>query len=441
MPPRYLRKGTTKLKPCSEFKVEACDIAPADQCCGALPCTLCLELEVYGEPTTYGTATFGGSSWTGTVGGLAFVSYWERDAYGECEYIVTLDGEEVYRATCYEGASCRDPGGSVGVLIGYDEGTLTWTKHEPRPLAVTTDPDTGCNDFFCGTCRCSCDCLCVTITEPDGTVMLGEICSTSYPCDAPVWEGSIGYYDLSAALGRDDYTGECTISLTASGEDADPVFASGCGNMSASVTLYDGTVISVRCKQCSCEETDTTTCCDGRPCAGSGEPNAMPSTLTVEVSATYNTPPVVSPPGSGFEPPANSTCFNFSFTIGGGCVQGQKTYGGVGEHSCTWCGRTYNIRLSIVLACGANGWLLTIEDVVPPGDCNRDVSGDQFRAFLAGEACDPVLISGDLLPPLDCLDCNWMCQIGSIETSPGVLVPVLAYHSPFCLSFLVYETP
>jgi hypothetical protein len=465
MPPRYLRKGSTKLKPCSEFKVEACDIAPADQCCGAMPCTLCLELEVYGEPTTYGTATFGGSSWTGTVGGRAFVSYWERvaasyesdeptptsvqnsagmsfnlipgrsyymettevtqrqytsvmgtnpsvfgeerydhpvenvsfldaqrfcarlnarpaevragrtyripleeewnhagragattryyfgddvadlgdyawykdsggqsshtevaakppnawglydihgnvfewcfadppssgaqriiggawstdadtcefgttiyadetdkenfigfrvimeaeptKAVGDCEYIVTLDGEEVYRATCYEGASCRDPGGSVGVLIGYDEGTLTWTKHEPRPLAVVVDPDTGCNDFFCGTCRCTCDCLCVTITEPDGTVILGEICSTSYPCDAPVWEGSIGYYDLSIALGRDDYTGECTISLTASGEDADPVFASGCGNMSASVTLYDGTVISVACKQCSCEE-------------------------------------------------------------------------------------------------------------------------------------------------------------------------------------------
>ena len=71
MPPRYLRKGTTKLKACSEFTVEACDIAPADQCCGALPCTLCLELETYADGISYGTATFGGSSWTGTVGGLA----------------------------------------------------------------------------------------------------------------------------------------------------------------------------------------------------------------------------------------------------------------------------------------------------------------------------------------------------------------------------------
>lgn len=253
MAPSWWKVPANRLKPCSEFLTEACDTVPHDGCCSAAPCSLCLELETYADGISYGTATFNGTSWTGTVGGLAFVSYWERSSYGECEYVVTLDAEEVYRATCYEGASCRDPGGSVGVTIGYDEGTLTWAKHEPRPLALTTDPDTGCNDFFCGTCRCTCDCLCVTITEPDGTVMLGEICSTSYPCDAPIWEGSIGYYDLSIALGRDDYTGDCTISLTASGEDADPVFASGCGNMSASVTLYDGTIIRVACKVCECE--------------------------------------------------------------------------------------------------------------------------------------------------------------------------------------------
>jgi hypothetical protein len=297
MPPRYLRKGTTKLKACSEFTVEACDLAPADQCCGALPCTLCLELETYADGISYGTATFGGSSWTGTVGGLAFVSYWERNYLtDDCEYVVTLDGEEVYRATCYEGASCRDPGGSVGVLIGYDEGTLTWTKHEPRPLAVTTDPDTGCNDFFCGTCRCTCDCLCVTITEPDGNAIFGEICSTSYPCDAPIWEGSIGYYDLSIALGRDQYTAECTISLTASGEEVDPVAVTGCADMSASVELYDGTVIAVACKQCSCDVAECDVCeCEfstplacvrgdltstGDPCAGgvvSGGSSSVPS--------------------------------------------------------------------------------------------------------------------------------------------------------------------
>jgi hypothetical protein len=100
-------------------------------------------------------------------------------------------------------------------------------------------------------------------------VILGEICSASYPCDAPVWEGSIGYYDLSIALGRDQYTGECIISLTASGEDADPVFVSGCADMSASVTLYDGTIISVACKQCSCEAQLVSLCCGGRNLPGS----------------------------------------------------------------------------------------------------------------------------------------------------------------------------
>ena len=264
MPPRYLRKGTTKLKACSEFTVEACDLAPADQCCGALPCTLCLELETYADGISYGTATFGGSTWTGTVGGHDFVSYWERNYLtDECEYVVTLDAEEVYRATCYEGASCRNPGGSVDVTIGYDEGTLTWAKHEPRPLALTVDPDTGCNDFFCGTCRCSCDCLCVTITEVGIVTGQGEICATPYPCDAPVWEGTVGYYDLSIALGRDHYTGECIITLTANGDEQEPVFVTGCADMSASVTLYDGTTIEVRCKQCSCDELWTcgTGCC------------------------------------------------------------------------------------------------------------------------------------------------------------------------------------
>ncbi len=255
MPPRYLRKASpTRLKPCAEFMIEACDSAPTDGCCGATVCRLCLEWEVYGEAIAYGSAIFAGSSWTGTVGGVAFVSYWERNSYDECEYIVTLDDEEVYRATCYEGASCRNPAGEVAVSTAYLEGTLRWSKHEPRELALIDNPDTGCRDFFCGSCRCSCECLCVTITDVGIIVGEGEICDVSYPCDAPVWEGTVGYYELSVALGRDEYTGECVITLTANGEEQDPVFVTGCADMSASVTLYDGTIISVACKQCSCEE-------------------------------------------------------------------------------------------------------------------------------------------------------------------------------------------
>ena len=48
MPPRYLRKASlTRLKHCQERTFEACETAPTDQCCGVIPCKLCLEFETY----------------------------------------------------------------------------------------------------------------------------------------------------------------------------------------------------------------------------------------------------------------------------------------------------------------------------------------------------------------------------------------------------------
>lgn len=493
MPPRYLRKASsTPLKPCSEFTVEACDIAPADQCCGVLPCTLCLEWEVYGEDTAYGSASFTGSTWEGSVGGLSFVSYWERlptgdiilpvsnnsvgmsftgvsagtytmgspvsepgrdadetevsttvqafvigttevtqaqwalvfgaistspshfigpnrpvemvsyeDAqafcqelssfpaeiamgrsyrlpteaeweyacragtttaysfganpldlptygwftdnsgaethdvggkpdnawglldmhgnvwewtgnsrldgaandqvirgggwnstaaecrsasrqlitkttrrndigfrivmerspipqFGECEYVVMVNGEEVLRETCYEGASCRYPGGSVGVTVGYDSGTLTWTKRDPRPLPLIVNPDTGCNDFFCGDCRCTCRALCVEVSEVlfyNGIAYAtdtysGELGDTAYSdCDPPVWSGTIGSFTIRLALDRDDY-GNCIVRVTANGEET-TALVTGCDNISGTVELYDGSSFTFRCKDCN----------------------------------------------------------------------------------------------------------------------------------------------------------------------------------------------
>lgn len=239
--------------------VEACDIVPADQCCGVIPCRLCLEWEDY-DGIAYGSADFGTSSWTGTVGGHTFVSYWQRDEYGECEYIVTLDGEEVYRATCYEGASCRNPAGEVAVSTAYAEGTLRWSVYHPRELELIDHPETGCRDHFCGGCRCSCECLCVTITEPDSTVITGEICDTAYDCDPPLWAGTVGYYDLALQLARDEY-GECVIVPTVDGEELESVAAPGCASMSATITLYDGTTIAVSCKRCACEDDQTQNPC------------------------------------------------------------------------------------------------------------------------------------------------------------------------------------
>lgn len=439
MIPNYLKpSSSTRLKPCQERMVGTCDVVPADGCCGVIPCRLCLEWETY-TGIEYGSADFATSSWTGTVGGNAFVSYWQRNEAGECEYIVTFGGYEVYRATCYEGASCRNPSGEASATVGTESGTLRWSVYEPRELELIDDPATGCRDFFCDSCRCSCDCLCVTITEYGGDVFRGEICDIAYQCDPPTWAGTVGYYDLSFTLGRDEY-GNCIITPTVDGVELDAVAAPGCGSMAATITTAEGHVISVFCKVCTCDET-ALRCCSNRDCPGPGAVNPMPDQLTMEMTASFAGPPSVSPPGSGIDPPENSDCFNFSFTLNlSVCADGIITYAGEGENTCTWCGTTYTMRVSVILTCGVagQGWILTFEAMTTPGDCNLDFSGDQYSINFEQTACDPILLSGDAN---QCFDCVLTCQIGAIIIPPGVLVPVIATHAPFCISAMVYETP
>ena len=417
MPPRYLRKGTTKLKACSEFTVEACDLAPADQCCGALPCTLCLELETYADGISYGTATFGGSSWTGTVGGLAFVSYWERNYLtDDCEYVVTLDGEEVYRATCYEGASCRDPGGSVGVTISYDEGTLTWAKHEPRPLALVVDPDTGCNDFFCGTCRCSCSTLCVTITRDYGgfTFWTGELADISYPCDAPVWEGTVGPYALSFALGRDAY-GECIVTPTVDGVEGSAVSGAGCGSISIYLDLDADTSLVATCKQCCCNCGGSEPCsCDGRGIPNSGTANPISSTLTVDLTA-------VSSPGS-------DTCFNGTGTIpfktalegGTNCWEGDIS------GSCTDCNSVSRTWVMNVTVCCVNNTLNQYQITLRP-DIPAVIDIDEQSVITTAITCNPLLLD----------DCIPGRIVGFVVGCAAAMTPATEYF-PVCVQ--IYET-
>lgn len=287
MPSRYLRRSSPdRLKPCSERMIDVCDTETADGCCGVIPCKLCLEWETY-DGLSKGSSNIGTSSWTGTVGGLAFVSYWERNyESGECEYIVTLEGEEVYRATCYEGASCRDPSGEVAVSIQYLEGTLRWSKYDDRELPLIDDPDTGCRDFFCGNCRCSCHAVCVDVSEviySDFTdTYSGELQDVSYSdCDPPVWAGTVGNFDISLALGRDAY-GQCIVTPTIDGNEQSPVQVTGCADMSGTVELEDGTTFSFRCKQCDCA-TVVGDCICGRP---------MGETLTL-LFASANAPATV----------------------------------------------------------------------------------------------------------------------------------------------------
>jgi hypothetical protein len=250
----------TRLKKCSEHIGDDCT-----DCCSVTPCAYCLELEIYGEDIVYGHAPESDKHWTGTVGGYSFDAYWERNyETDECEFVVELDGEEVYRKSCYEGQSCRDSSDEVEVTVGYppEDATLRWIKHEPLPLEHVTDDETGCKTTFCDDCECSCECLCVTITNGYGCdTISGEICNVSYPCDGPVWEGTVGDYDLSIALGRDEY-GECIITPSVDGVELDSVAAPGCGDMEATFLLEDGTLISVTCKKCiSCDTDDCVTGC------------------------------------------------------------------------------------------------------------------------------------------------------------------------------------
>jgi hypothetical protein len=114
----------------------------------------------------------------------------------------------------------------------------------------------------------------------------GELCNISYECDAPVWAGTVGYYELSIALGRNQY-GECIITMSVDGEEQEPVAAPGCASMTATVTLYDGTTIAVACKQCLCESS-------GCPCC----PGWL---LTASASVEYTTIPETSDCGA-FDP-------------------------------------------------------------------------------------------------------------------------------------------
>ena len=259
----YYRPGKdTSLKKCSERRSNDCDSAETDGCCAVIPCTYCIEWNPDAGATQNATADFGTNGWSATIAGVTWFGYWDRNYItDECEFVVLFDGEEVYRKSCYEGQNCRDSSDNVRVNLQYFDGVLTWSKYEPRPLEHTQDDDTNCSTYFCDECECSCECLCVKITEPDTTETVGEICDTAYDCDAPLWAGYVGTFNLSVVLGRDIY-GRCIITATVDGIEQEPVLFPGCADGAATITLADTTTIALTCKKCDCEETSSTRCCD-----------------------------------------------------------------------------------------------------------------------------------------------------------------------------------
>lgn len=269
--PKWWQKPENKLLKCAERKSDWCDPTETDGCCAIIPCTYCLELEIYGDEIQYGTAEFSESGWFGTVGGKNFIGYWEHGyESGECEFVVLFDGMEVYRKSCYEGQSCRDSSDEAEVTVNYEAGTLRWIRNEPLPLPYVNDPESGCKTWYCGDCECTCRELCVVIRPVGGAICSGTV-GLEYgwqDCDPPVWSDQVqcleDYYDIRVELLRSEYTGGCLLRVTVNEETFDPVEVTVCTEISLTVTMYDGTEIDISCKGCDCEvDACSNPCCPG----------------------------------------------------------------------------------------------------------------------------------------------------------------------------------
>lgn len=269
MPARFWHpKSPTHLKKCSEFVSPACNPVPTDGCCAVIPCSYCLMWVPDSGNTVYGTAAFSGTSWTGTVASAAFVGYWERGYNsGECEFVVTINGTEIYRVDCYGGQSCRDSSDSVVTTIYAVPGTLTWTKVLHRPLEYVSDYETNCLRHFCGSCECACLTLCATLIGPDCCQVRFQMHDVNYQCEGPEWYGS-DYcgstpYAVTIRITARDYDDACMLSGEVNGEALDEVELSSCIGWTYTWTLYDGTSIRVVCDDCNCENVDNCTggCC------------------------------------------------------------------------------------------------------------------------------------------------------------------------------------
>jgi hypothetical protein len=412
-------QSASHLKKCSEFVSPACDPVQTDGCCAVVACSYCLTYYDYSGGIYYGTAVWVGDGWEGDVEQISFRGFWERNYQsGECEFVVTFNGHEIYRNDCYGGQSCRDSSDAVDVNNGFNRGTLYWSKIDPLELQHVVDSDSYCRRTFCSDCECSCDCLCVTIIEGYGPGSdTGEICNTSYTCDPPVWEGTVGAYSLSLALGRDPYNGECIITPTVNGTTYDAVGAPGCASMAATITLPDSTTISVRCKTCSC--TTESTCC-GRDLpldcvtgAANTSAGKLPLTLTCDLTAT---------PSFG-----SSTCFNGSGTLtfktpltGGLCC-----YEGRISGTCTDCnGNSFSWYTDMTVCCGDSGWTVSSR---PGSPCTQ---GTGFgNATIVPAVCNPVLLSGCFTDKI--VGCVVACTL----TMPPTSGPT------YTLCFEIYETP
>lgn len=265
-PISYLQNHAGRIKQCSEKRL-GCNTSEVNTegCCAIVACRYCVTWTEYGEAAVADMTSDGDGMWMATPGGVAFLMYWERDQYtDDCELVVTFDGEEVYRKSCYEGQSCRDSSDEVEVATAYLTGTLRWDKDLKRQLPTVRDYETNCIRQMCSGCNCTCECLCVTITEDYGAteVATGEICDTAYDCDPPIWSGTVGDYEITVSLDSD-----CAISATVDGQSKSATVQEGttvCNNFTVTIEVGDGRTITLTCKECTCVvEEPCLSCCNG----------------------------------------------------------------------------------------------------------------------------------------------------------------------------------
>lgn len=274
MGPIWLQGG--RFKKCDELTIDSCDTTITDGCCVVIPCALCLVWRVYGEDDRFGKAAFDPAfnKYHGTVAGAEFFAYWQKNESGICELKVEFDGIEVATLTC-DDVSCRSPEGSVETSLDYVDGTLEWTVQTKRPINYIKTDD-GCTDFFCGTCECTCEELCVTIkatTSDPAEVFFLEgkdvIPLISYTCDGPEWLGSVETtlgaltesIEVYVYLYRDSYTGECWMTGEARGQELTPRRILYCAGFEERFELYDGSIVTIRCKECDCNDRPCEFCC------------------------------------------------------------------------------------------------------------------------------------------------------------------------------------
>jgi len=272
MGPVWLQDGS--LDKCSERHADACNPILTDHCCAVIACVYCLKWKVYGELDEIGIATFDPDTgrWVGTIIGLEFIAYWDNQ-YGVCYFIVELDGVQIAKLECGL-TECRDSSSSVDMTINYEHGELSWTKQETHKLPYVAN-EHGCMDFFCGNCECVCKELCAILKIPLGDgYQFGarqffegedELGLSSYTdCDPPEWFGSVPVTfgalskDISVFvyMYRDPLTGDCYISGEAHEQELTPTKIGNCKQIDVTFTLYDGSIVRIKCKDCGCGTTE-----------------------------------------------------------------------------------------------------------------------------------------------------------------------------------------